>query len=91
MSERFSSRDIIADIDSDLLGPILRGDSFSSSRQIEFVDDARVQLQLFVEQARATANQVRVVIIRADYGGLGTRLWNRTLDLNLFLGAKEAH
>ncbi len=41
------------------------GDSFSSAAEIEFVDDALVQLQLFVEKPRTARDQIRIEVLRA--------------------------
>ena len=54
---------VIADIGSNLFRQFVRSHLFQR-RQIELVDDALVQLELFVEQARPTRNQIGIEIVR---------------------------
>ena len=80
---------VVADISSNLLCKFVR--QLLQRRQIEFVDDALVQLQLFVEQPRPARDQIGVDVVRARRWRFRTRLRDRRFALDCALAAEESH
>src|SRR5580704_6889912 len=80
---------MVADVSSNLFCEFVR--QLLQRCQIEFVDDALVQLQLFVQQPRPARDQIGIDVVRARRWRFRTRVLDRRLILHCALAAEESH
>ena len=81
---------VVADISANLLCKFVRR-HLLERRQIELVDDALVQLELFVEQPRPARDQIGVDVVRPRRWRFRTRVRDGRLALDCALAAEKSH
>src|SRR3984957_19348744 len=80
---------MVADVSSNLFCEFVR--QLLQRRQIEFVDDALVQLELFVQQPRTARDQIGIDVVGARRWRFRTHILDRRLALDCALAAEKSH